>query len=113
MVVVEIDYVEVGAKGELLRDGAGEAVRGEVEDGEIDEVLEVRRDGAGEGVGGEVEGLKVGATGYIWGKGAFEREVREREFVNAAVVAGGAFEERVEALTRVGEGGFCPVLELF
>lgn len=109
---MEIDDIEVGAESELGRDGTGEAVGGEVEDGEVDEVLEVGGDGSGEGIGGEVEGLEVGAVGEEWGERAAEREVSERELVDAPVVAGGALEVGGEAGARVLEGGSGPVLEV-
>ncbi|KAA8522734.1 hypothetical protein F0562_009104 [Nyssa sinensis] len=55
----------VGAEGELLGDVIKEAVRGEFEDREVDEVLEVDGDWTDEGVRGEVEGLEVGAVGDV------------------------------------------------
>lgn len=36
LIVVEIDDIEVSTAGELLWDGVSEAVRGEIEDGEVD-----------------------------------------------------------------------------
>lgn len=109
---MEVDDVEVGAEGELGRDGAGEAVGGEVEDGEVDQVLEFGGDGTGEGVGGEVEGLEIGAVGEIRRDGSSEREVGEGELVDAAVVASGAFQVGGKAGARVLEGVSRPVLEV-
>lgn len=45
---MEVDDVEVGAVGKLRWDITGEAVGGEVKDGEIYERLEVRGDWAGD-----------------------------------------------------------------
>lgn len=53
-IVVEVNNVEVSTKCELRRYRAVESVGGEVEDGEIDQVLEVGWDRPGESVGGEV-----------------------------------------------------------
>lgn len=108
---VEVDDVEVGAKGELGRDLAGEGVGGEVEDGEIDEVLEVLGDGAGEGIGGEVEGLEGGAVGEEGGDAAGKGEVWKGELVDAAVVADGTGEVGGESVAGGGEGGGGPVVE--
>lgn len=41
---MQVDDVEIGTKCELGWDRAGEAVGGEVEDGEVDERLEIRGD---------------------------------------------------------------------
>lgn len=51
---MEVNDIEIKTHREGRWDGAGEAVGGEVEDGEVDQVLKFIGDKSGEGVTGEV-----------------------------------------------------------
>jgi len=109
-IIVEVDDVEIGAICELRGDIPFQTVGREVENGEVDEGQELRRDWTGEGVGREVKSLEIGTVGEEWGYGAPEREVVERELVNAAIVADGTLENGGGIVAGLGIVLFLPVM---
>lgn len=108
----DVEGGEAGEEAKLLGDGAGEGVVVEIDDVEVGAGGDLGGDGAGEGVGGEVEGLEVGAVGEEGGEGAGETEAGEGELEDAAVVAGGAGEEGGEAGAGEGQVWVGPVVEV-